>query len=83
VIDTSDGVINTPDDPVRRDPLVARIRAMLAERDPDVLAAVDDVDRTLIHSTLRLDPLDRVRSSTHNAEVLARWAESYRNRSTR
>ncbi len=56
---------------------------MLAERDPDVLAAVDDVDRTLILSTLRLDPMERVRSSAHNAEALFRWAESYRTRSTR
>jgi hypothetical protein len=83
VAETLDSVVNTQDDPVRQDPLVARVRAMLAECDPDVLAAVDDVDRTLILTTLRLDARERVRSSAYQAEVLARWAESYRNRSTR
>lgn len=59
------------EDPVRRDPVVAAVRAMLAERDPDVLAAVDVVDRTLIVSALARDPWERVRESEANARYLA------------
>lgn len=56
---------------------------MLAEHDPDVLAAVDDVDRTLITSTLRLDPLERVRSSVETALFLERWSRCSRSPSKR
>jgi hypothetical protein len=59
------------EDPVRSDPVVARVRAMLAARDPDVLAAVDDVDRTLIVSALARDPWERVRESAANARYMA------------
>ena len=58
------------DDPVRSDPVVAAVRAMLAARDPDVLAAVDDVDRTLIVSALARDPWERVRESAANARYM-------------
>ena len=39
------------------DDLVQSVRAYLAEHDPDVLAAVDDVDRSLIQSELRQSPI--------------------------
>jgi hypothetical protein len=71
------------DDPVRRDPTVARLRAMVGRLDPDVLAAVDDVDRTLIVSTLALDPSERVRSSVETALTLERWARCSRTPSSR
>lgn len=59
------------DEDVRNDPAVARVRALLAARDPDVLAAVDDVDRTLILSALARDPWERVRESAANARYMA------------
>ena len=62
------------DEAVRRDPSVAQLRAMLAKRDPEVLAAIDDVDRSLIVSTLALAPSERVRSSVETALFLERWA---------
>ena len=43
---------------------------MLAARDPDVLAAVDGVDRTLIVSALARDPWERVRESAANARFV-------------
>ena len=58
-----------------------RVRAFLAERDPELLAAVDDVDRTLIVSELRLDPLARIRSSVETALFLERWSQCNRARS--
>jgi len=74
-------VIGTPDDPIRRHPTVVRVRAMLAARDPELLAAVDDVDRTLIVSELRLDPGARIRSSVETAQFLERWSRCSRARS--
>jgi hypothetical protein len=76
-------VSGSSNDPVLDDPVVARVRTMLAEHDPDVLAAVDDVDRTLITSTLRLDPLERVRSSVETALFLERWSRCSRSPSKR
>ncbi len=43
---------------------------MLAALDPEALAAVDDVDRTLIVAELRKDPWVRVRESAANATYL-------------
>jgi hypothetical protein len=39
------------------------LRQMLEDLDPDVAAAVDDVDRSLIAITLDQTPLERVESS--------------------
>lgn len=36
------------------------LRERLAETDPDLVAAIDDVDRTLPESRLRMDPWERV-----------------------
>ncbi len=58
------------EDPIRRDPTVARVRARLAELDPEALAAIDDVDRTLIVAELTKDPWARVRESAANAAYL-------------
>jgi len=58
-------------DPVGLDPTVAAVRAMLAERDPELLDAIDDVDRTLIVSGLGRDPWSRVRESVSNASYLS------------
>lgn len=45
----------------------------LAAHDPDVLLAVDEVDRSLIRLTLSQAPLERVRSSAASAATLARF----------
>jgi hypothetical protein len=47
--------------------------ADLAEHDPDVLLAAEEVDRSLIRLTLELPPLERVRSAAASAETLARF----------
>jgi hypothetical protein len=39
----------------------AKARAMLAEIDPDLAAAVDDVDRSLIREALARTPIERLR----------------------
>jgi hypothetical protein len=57
-------------DPVRENPIVARIRAVLAETDPELIDAIDEVDRTLIVSSLARDPWDRVRTCVANANYL-------------
>lgn len=43
------------------DPKIGPTLRLLAERDPDVLAAVADVDRTQISDALARSPLERVR----------------------
>lgn len=43
----------TPDD-------VQRVRALLASLDPDLLAAVEEVDRTLIRDSLERSPAQRL-----------------------
>lgn len=53
--------------------VLAAILADLAERDPDVLLAVKEVDRSLIWLTLALPPLERVRAAAASAETLARF----------
>jgi hypothetical protein len=70
-------------DPARSDPAVARVRPMRERLGPEVLAAVDDVDRTLIVSTLALDRSERVRSSVETALTLERWARCTRTPSSR
>lgn len=44
----------------------------LARLDPDVLAAVEDVDRTLIWEAMREDPLARLARSAQQARFYAR-----------
>jgi hypothetical protein len=48
----------------------------LAEHDPDVLAAVDDVDRSLIQSELRQSPIRRLLASVQQARFFERLAAS-------
>ena len=58
------------------DELIQSVRAYLAEHDPDVLAAVDDVDRTLIQSELRQSPLRRLVDSVQKARFYERLTAS-------
>lgn len=58
------------------DELVIEVRAFLAEHDPDVLAAIEDVDRSLIQSELRRSPLERLVASVQQARFYERLTAS-------
>jgi hypothetical protein len=48
------------------------IEALIEALDPEVRAAIDDVDRTLIALSLQQSPWDRLRSASRMAQMLAR-----------
>jgi len=48
------------------------IEALIEALDPEVRAAIDDVDRTLIALSLQQSPWDRLRSASRMAQTLAR-----------
>ena len=50
-----------------------RIEEELAERDPVLLAAADEVDVSLLDWTLSLSPLDRLRVASRAIKALTRW----------
>ena len=57
---------------------IAQVRAFLAEHDPDVLAAVADVDRGLIGNMLELSPMVRLHRAVQTAYELDAMAASLR-----
>jgi hypothetical protein len=46
---------------------------MLAERDPELLAAADEVDQTLIDWSLSLSPRARLRACSRATRALLGW----------
>jgi hypothetical protein len=48
------------------------VAALIEALDPEVRAAIDDVDRTLITLTLAQSPWNRLRSASRMAQCLAR-----------
>jgi hypothetical protein len=48
------------------------IDALIEALDPEVRAAIDDVDRTLIALSLQQSPWDRLRSASRMAQTLTR-----------
>jgi hypothetical protein len=48
------------------------IEALIEALDPEIRAAVDDVDRTLIALSLQQSPWSRLRSATRMAKTLGR-----------
>jgi hypothetical protein len=48
------------------------IEALIEALDPEVRAAINDVDRTLIALALQQSPWDRLRSASRMAQTLAR-----------
>ena len=48
------------------------LEALIEALDPEVRAAIDDVDRTLIVLSLQQSPWDRLGSASQMAQVLAR-----------
>jgi len=57
-------------------PELERVIDQLADHDPDVLAAVADVDRSLIWSMLELSPLERLDRCSENARGIAALLET-------
>lgn len=57
---------------------IAHVRAFLAEHDPDVLAAVADVDRSQIVDMLELSPMERLHRAVQLAYDLDAMAASLR-----
>jgi len=47
--------------------------AQIAQRDPDVMLAAGEVDRSLIRMCMKMPPLERVRSACLDAEYLSRF----------
>jgi hypothetical protein len=48
------------------------VEALIEALDPEVRAAIDDVDRTLIALALQQSPWDRLRSASRMAQTLDR-----------
>lgn len=55
------------------DPVCGAELRRLAVEDPDIIAAVADVDRTLIRDDLQRTPDERLRSAQDNLNALARY----------
>lgn len=47
------------------------LSALIEALDPEIREAIHDVDRTLIHLSLRQSPWDRLRSASRMAQTLA------------
>jgi len=54
----------------RNDPAIARL---VAELDPEVIAAAEEVDRSLIRELLALSPFERVDRAARAAAMLQRY----------
>ena len=52
------------------------IEELIANLDPEVRAALADVDVTLIDLTLAMTPSERLRSATRTAQYLSRIADA-------
>jgi hypothetical protein len=59
-------------EPTLDDPVVGPLLRRLCIEDADVIAAVADIDRSLIWEALREPPLARLRRSVGNARAIAR-----------
>jgi hypothetical protein len=53
-------------------PETPTVESLIEALDPEVRAAIDDVDRTLIARSLQQSPWDRRRSASRMAQTLAR-----------
>jgi hypothetical protein len=62
--------------------LMIRLRAQLERDDPDVIAAIDDVDRPLVWSCLQQTPLERLAESASQARFYDRMIATRSQRST-
>jgi hypothetical protein len=55
------------------DPICGAVLRRLAQEDPDVIAAVGDVDRDQIRDDLRRTPTERLRSVEASFNALAKF----------
>jgi hypothetical protein len=66
-------VAQAPDAPPTAAPTLDEL---IAAVDPEVRAAIDDVDRTLIALSLEQSPWNRLRSASRMAQTLARLRDA-------
>jgi hypothetical protein len=66
-------VAQAPDAPPTAAPTIDEL---IAAVDPEVRAAIDDVDRTLIALSLERSPWNRLRSASRMAQTLARLRDA-------
>jgi hypothetical protein len=66
-------VAQAPDAPPTAEPTIDEL---IAAVDPEVRAAIDDVDRTLIALSLEQSPWNRLRSASRMAQTLARLRDA-------
>jgi hypothetical protein len=66
-------VAQAPDAPPTAEPTLDEL---IAAVDPEVRAAIDDVDRTLIALSLEQSPWNRLRSASRMAQTLARLRDA-------
>jgi hypothetical protein len=66
-------VAQAPDAPPRAEPTIDEL---IAAVDPEVRAAIEDVDRTLIALSLEQSPWNRLRSASRMAQTLARLRDA-------
>jgi hypothetical protein len=66
-------VAQAPDAPPTAAPTLDEL---IAAVDPEVRAAIDDVDRTLISLSLERSPWNRLRSASRMAQTLARLRDA-------
>ncbi len=64
----------------RTDPRLEQLERYFAEHDPDILAAVAEVDQPLLHWSCSLSPIERLRAGTRAAATLARLRHAAANR---
>jgi len=65
--------------PTLSDAVISRVRAEVAARDPLLIEAVNDVDRSLVRAWLDRDPWERVRLTAERAdeiEALKSWQQT-------
>ncbi len=56
-------------------PTYEEIVELMNAIDPDIMAAVDEVDRTLIRDALELSPLERIARAEQAAAALSRFKD--------
>jgi hypothetical protein len=75
--------MRTPHAPIPDDPTLQRLRALIAHHDAELLEGLDDVDRTLVASSLARDPWQRLKDSFEQHDALRELARCLQANSTR
>ncbi|HTM44145.1 MAG TPA: hypothetical protein VL137_04275 [Polyangiaceae bacterium] len=72
-VQTLAGFFGPLDPQLYSDPIVGPTLRHLSETDPDIIAAVSDVDRSLIRSCLKRAPLERLAVATGLSQSYTRF----------